>query len=491
MLGQFTKLSQQQKLSPRQIQFMQLVQLPHTAMEERIKEELEANPALEEEDLNANSEETLADRITEGEEQEDRYEFDEYLQGYIDDDPASYQERRQQDEESYRPEAVQQQSFFEFLEQQLRSLNLASERERVIARQVIGSLDDDGYLARKIPAICDDLLLRNDLDVTKSEVIEIIERIQKLDPPGVGARDLRECLLLQIDRKIGDEDYRDGAQLADLVLGRRIIDEYFEAFSRKHYDKLISRLAGVDEDEIRDALQAILKLNPKPASGFTSRGTSGRAQVVVPDFLVTNDGNRLDLQLNQRNRPPLRVSRQYEKMLAAYQNKGDGTKGETVQFIKEKIDAANWFIDSIQQRRNTLLGVMTAILSFQEDFFLTGDERRLKPMILKDIADPLSLDISTVSRVVNSKYVQTEYGTFLLKRFFSEGMTQDDGQEVSTTVIKNVLRSIIEKEDKRKPLNDSKLQKALAAEGYSIARRTVAKYREQLGLPVASLRKEL
>lgn len=492
MLGQFTKLSQQQKLSPRQIQLMQLVQLPLTALEERIKEELESNPALEEGSGEARDE---VEFTTEPQEKDsdDNYDFQEYVQSYIDDDPGSYQQRQGSDEEFYRPEAVQQQSFFEYLEEQLSSFDFANERERVIAQQVIGSLNDDGYLVRKISAISDDLLLYNDLDVLKSEIEAILKRIQDLDPPGIGARNLRECLLIQLSRKIEEEDFQNDAQLADLILAHRIIDEHFDEFSKKHYAKIIDKLEA-DEDEIRDALKEILRLNPKPASGFSSRGFGDKAQVVMPDFFVFNNDSQLELQLNQRRRPPLQISVQYEKMLDEYKRKKEANTKKpdpAAQFIREKIDSAQWFIDAIKQRENTLMGVMTVLLEYQKDFFLTGDEKRLRPMILKDIADPLELDISTISRVVNSKYVQTEYGTFLLKFFFSEGMTNEDGEEISTKEVKNTLREIIDAEDKRKPLNDTKLQVALKEKGYAIARRTVAKYREQLGLPVARLRKEL
>lgn len=487
MLGQYTKLSQQQKLSPRQIQLMQLVQLPLTALEERIEQELESNPALEEVTGETPNEDDFREPASE---REDPYEFDEYIQGYIDDDPGSYQNRQSGEEEIYRPEAVQQQSFFEFLDRQLQSLDLKTERDRTIAEQLVGSLDDDGYLGRKLTAIADDLLLYNNLDVRQSELKTILAAIQELDPSGVAARDLRECLLIQLNRKIKEEDYQNDAQLADLFLARNIISEQFEAFSKKHYDKLIDRFEA-DEDEIRDALKEILRLNPKPASGFAPRGGS-ISQTVIPDFLVRNNNGNLELSLTQRRRPPLRLSRRYEKLLQEYQ-KADkaGKSKDTVAFIKDKLDSARWFIEAIQQRQQTLEGVMYQIMGIQKDFFLTGDKKRLRPMILKDIAGPLGLDISTISRVVNSKYVQTEYGTFLLKTFFSEGMTNEEGEEVSTIQIKNVLQEIIAAEDKRKPLNDSKLQAALKEKGYPIARRTVAKYRESLGLPVARLRKEL
>lgn len=489
MLGQYTKLSQQQKLSPRQIQLMQLVQLPLTALEERIEQELESNPALEE---YAAKEQQEGENFEaqENSQEGDTYEFDEYVQSYIDDDPGSYQNRLQGEEEEYRPEAVQQQSFFEFVERQLGNLDLKSERERTIAEQLVGSLDDDGYLNRKLTAISDDLLLYNDLDVSRSELQQMLKSIQGLEPPGVGARDLRECLLIQLNRKIDEEDYQNDAQLADYYLARRIIDEQFEAFSKKHYDKLIDKLEA-DEDEVRDALREILRLNPKPASGFAPRG-GNPSQTVIPDFLVKNNNGNLELELAQRRRPPLRVSKRYEKLLRDYTAAAKAGKDQdAIIFIKDKLDSAKWFIEAIQQRQRTLEGVMREIMRIQQDYFLTGDDKRLRPMILKDIAEPLGLDISTISRVVNSKYVQTEYGNFLLKKFFSEGMTNEDGEEVSTIEIKKVLGEIIAAEDKRKPFNDSQLQAALKEKGYAIARRTVAKYREQLGLPVARLRKEL
>lgn len=486
MLGQFTKISQQHTLSPRQIQLMQLIQLPLTALEERIEQELEANPALEE-----GNERPQDDDYQQPEaEREDPYEFDEYLQGYIEDDPGSYQNRLAGEEEPYRPEAVQQQSFYEFIERQLQSLDLRNDRQRLMAEQIVGSLDDDGYLSRKLGAIADDILVYQEQEVSRDELRAMLKRIQELDPPGVGARDLRECLYIQLNRKIEEEDYQDDAQLADLYLARKIIDKQFEAFSKKHYDKLIERFAA-DEDEIRDALSEILRLNPKPASGFSPRG-GNPSQTVIPDFIITNNDGELELTLTRRRRPPLRVSRRYERLLEEYQLAGKAGKSQdAIAFIKDKLDAARWFIDAIQQRQRTLEGVIREIMRLQHDFFLTGDEKRLRPMILKDIADPLGLDISTISRVVNSKYVQTEYGTYLLKKFFSEGMTNEEGEEVSTIRIKKVLREIVAAEDKRKPLNDSKLQAALKEKGYPIARRTVAKYREQLGLPVARLRKEL
>lgn len=487
MQGQYTKLAQQQKLSPRQIQLMQLVQLPLTALEERIKEELEANPALEEDySKTAEDDNSLEKEV---EKQDEELDFEDYFQSYIEDDPASYNQNNS--EEQYRPEATQQTSFLDYLEEQLQALSIRDERSQLIAEQLIGNINDDGYLGRKLSAIEDDLLLRYEMEVGQKQIETVLQSIQQLDPPGVGARDLQECLLLQLDRKIEDEDFQNDAQLADLVLAKQIISEQYEAFSKKHFDKIIERLAA-DEDEIRDALGEILRLNPKPASGFSGRSNTERSQPILPDFIVFNQGDELELQLPKRRRAALRVSQQYEALLAAYQQKKKDQKtAETLLFIKDKMEAAQWFIAAIQQRRDTLEGVMSVIMTYQRDYFLSGDEKKLRPMILKDIAGPLSLDISTISRVVSSKYVQTPYGTFSLKKFFSEGMLNEEGEEVSTTEIKTVLAEIIQAEDKKRPLNDTELQTALEAQGYPIARRTVAKYREQLNYPVARLRKEL
>ncbi len=490
MLGQYTKLTQQQKLSPRQIQLMQLVQLPLTSLEERIKEELEVNPALEE-DYPSESDDYLPNTSeAETASHEEETDFDDYFQSYIDDDPGSYQQNSE--EEQYRPEAAQTTSFHDFLAQQLQALNFKDEVEQTIAEQLIGNIDEDGYLSRKLLAIVDDLLLRYDIDVQPAAIEAVLLRIQQLDPPGIGARDLQECLLIQLNRKIEEEDFQNDAQLADLVLARQIIAEQYEAFSKKHFDKIIDRLAA-DEDEIRDALGEVLRLNPKPASGFSGRYGSTNNPSILPDFLVFIQGEELELQLNRRQSAPLRVSPKYQAILnnMSRQAAPKKTDQEALLFIKDKIASAQWFIEAIQQRRDTLEAVMTVILTYQRDYFLTGDEKKLRPMILKDIATPLSLDISTISRVVNSKYVQTPYGTFLLKKFFSEGMRNEEGEEISTTEVKKVLAEILESEDKQHPLNDSALQTALQEQGYHVARRTVAKYREQLNYPVARLRKEM
>lgn len=496
MLGQSLNQKMLQKLSPQQIQLMKLLQIPVANLEQRIKEELEANPALEEgpdRDLEA-IEGPTADR--EEADREEKFELDDYLENYIEEDPTTYRTRvdRQAATETSRSGVVAgSTSFHEYLESQLKNLRFPNETAETIAHQIVGSIDSDGYLRREPESIVDDLAFNLNLFVERQDVVRILEKIQQMDPPGVGARDLRECLLIQLDQKIDRKEQLSSARLADLVLARRIVAKYFDAFSKKHYDKLLDQL-GADEDELRDAMGEILKLNPKPASGYESGG--GGSPYVVPDFQITNDNGELNLELNGRNAPDLFVSDQYQAMLKGYRSrarKGEANRKEkeAAVFIKQKIDSARWFIDAIEQRRRTLYSTMYAIMQYQHDYFITGDKKKLRPMILKDIAEIVDLDVSTISRVVNSKFVQTEFGTFLLKDFFSEGMTTDEGEEVSSIEIKKVLEEIVAAENKKKPLSDAKLAKALAEQGYDIARRTVAKYREQLNIPVARLRKEL
>jgi RNA polymerase sigma-54 factor len=497
MLGQSLKQTQQQTLSPRQIQLMQLMQLPVMELEQRIKEELESNPTLEEarpDESSVDQREVDADGAS-----EDKFDMEEdYFRQYLEDDPGSYQNAGGGDDEYEAPGSytADESTFFEHLEAQLANLEFSTPLDRLIARQIIGNLDDDGYLQRTPSAIADDLLINYHLDVTTKQVLEVLSIVQQLEPAGLAARDLRECLLLQLNQKVDNGDDLDDMAFADLVLAQRIIRDHFESFSKKHYDKLRDRL-GVDEDELRDALREILRLNPKPASGLTGAAGGRAARVVVPDFLLTEQDGEFRLQLTARNAPDLKINDHYQEMLAEYRRKQKAAGKLTIAqkqaagFIRQNIESANWFIEAIQQRQQTLYSVMHAILRYQEAFFRTGDLKALRPMILKDIAAVTELDISTISRVVNSKFIQTDFGTYSLREFFSEGMTNQEGEEVSTTQIKNVLREIIENEDKRKPLADGKLQKALAEAGYDIARRTVAKYREQLGLPVARLRKIL
>jgi RNA polymerase sigma-54 factor len=498
MLGQFQKQSLNLTVSPRQIQLMELVQLPVMELEQRIKEELESNPTLEEaRPKEAETTDKQEEFETKGaDDRNDEYDDDYFLQ-YMEDDPGSYQQTVGEDDYatpgSYTADET---SFFEYLMDQLMSLELQSHQEILIGKQIIGNLDDDGYLGRSLAAIADDLLINFHLDVRKSEIEHVLKIVQTLEPPGLAARNLRECLLLQLESKIENGEDLDIMVYADLILARTIISEHFELFTKKHYDKLRDKLE-VDEDELRDALGEILRLNPKPASGLSGAAGGRTARAIVPDFILSTVDGKFRLQLTARNAPDLKINDHYQELLADYRRKqkesGKLTKAQkqAAGFIRQNIDSANWFIDAIQQRQQTLFSVMHAILRYQEGYFLTGDVAMLRPMILKDIAEVTGLDISTVSRVANSKYIQTDFGTLSLRDFFSEGMTNQEGEEVSTTQIKKVLGEIIAAEDKRKPLADGKLQKALAEAGYDIARRTVAKYREQLGQPVARLRKEL
>ncbi len=495
MLKQNLSQRMLQKLSPQQIQLMKLLQIPTATLDQRIQEELESNPALDESD-DAEAQEVY-DLDNDKNEDDDEpkaedFELDDYLTEYIEDDPTSYKmktEFSQDIEEKTMPVAVQG-SFHDYLERQLGMMDIEDERSLTIAMQLVGSIDSDGYIRRDMLSIVDDLMFTQNIDVTEKEIFTLLAKIQRLEPAGVGARDLQECLLLQIRDKLDREPdlNRKAKQLA-----QKIIENHFEQFTKKHYQKLQKNLF-ISESELKAAIEEILKLNPKPASGFAS-STTGANQYIVPDFLINNrDG--LELTLNSKNAPDLRINDHYMDMLNTFK---DNTKGrrvakkekEAVMFIKQKIDSAKWFIDAIKQRQETLYNTMYSIMHFQEQYFLTGDDRTLKPMILKDIAEITGLDISTISRVANSKFVQTEFGTKRLKDFFSESITTQDGKEVSTLEVKNILTDIISVEDKKKPASDEKLKELLQKRGYKIARRTVAKYREQLNIPVARLRKEL
>jgi len=499
MLKQRLSQKMLQKLSPQQIQLMKLLQIPTATLEQRIKEELEANPALEEGNDNRD-ELDFSDGQEEGA-QEDQYELDDYLKDYIEDDPSSYKLRANNyspdEEEKDVPIAVEN-SFHDHLEQQLGMLELQDERKEAIAHQIIGSIDEDGYLRREPSSIMDDLMFAQNIFTTEAEVQEVLNKIQEFEPAGTGARDLQECLSLQLRRRAeldDEEDFLDFEEREELDLAIKIIENYFDEFTKKHYKKLINRLE-ITEDDLRAAIEEIVKLNPKPASGYSSGSGQRSIQTVVPDFIITNRDGELELRLNSRNAPDLHVNNQYQDMLRSYRSNNKGKRAnkkdrEAVMFIKQKIDSAKWFIDAIRQRQDTMYRTMYAILQYQYDYFLTGDTRHLKPMILKDIAEITGLDISTISRVANSKFAQTEFGTKRLKEFFSESLSTDEGEEVSTLEVKKILEEIIAEEDKKKPLSDQKLQKALQEKGYQIARRTVAKYREQLNLPVARLRKEL
>ncbi|MFN5249250.1 MAG: RNA polymerase factor sigma-54 [Bacteroidota bacterium] len=480
-----------QRLSPQQIQLMKLLQVPTASLETRIKEELEENPALEleperfEEKDNAGDEFDTAEETTDDATTADSYE-DDSVSDYIqdDDDEADYKLR-----DTNYPEFSEERehpirsgtSFYDLLTDQLHLLNLDN-TQQTIAEQVVGSIDEDGYLRRDTSAMVDDLAFRQNVIVTEADVEAIIEMIQQFDPPGVAARNLQECLLLQLKRK-EQVDPLDGIAIT-------ILTNYFDEFSRKHYDK-IQKAISISEDEMRGVIQVVTRLNPKP--GGESPDDSQELNYVVPDFFIYNIGGKLELTLNSRNAPELRISEGYRDMLRDYEKGAKKYKRqkEAVLFIKQKIDAAKWFIDAIQQRQQTLLLTMQAILEHQQNFFMSGDESDLRPMILKDVAAATGLDISTVSRVANSKYVQTEFGTYRLKFFFNEALTTDTGEEVSTREVKRILSDLIAGEDKKNPVSDERLTELLQEKGYEIARRTVAKYREQLMIPVARLRREL
>lgn len=488
MLKQRLAQKLQQKLSPQQIQLMKLLQVPTANLEMRIKEELEANPALEigtdqttdelEEGLDKSKEER--DDDTQAEVGEEDFELEDYM---ADDEIADYKLRDNNypDPEEDRTIPIKvNKTFHEFLLDQLGLENLDDRRHR-IAEQIIGSIGDDGYLRRDLEAIVDDLAFSQNITTDLDEVEGLLGIIQDFDPAGVAATSLQECLILQLERKDSNPTIR---------LAIRILKEQFDAFSKKHYDKLI-RTLEIEEDELKFAIDEILKLNPKPGSAFG--GTDKSQQYIVPDFIIETKDGELELRLNRGNAPDLHVSSQFKEMMKDYnksKNK-DKDQKQAILFIKQKLDSAKWFIDAIKQRQATLYNTMSAIMEYQCEFFLTGDETKLRPMILKDIAEIIYMDISTVSRVANSKYVQTEFGTFSLKYFFSESLTTDSGEEVSTREVKKILQDLMEAEDKRKPLSDQKLMEHLNEKGYNIARRTVAKYREQLNIPVARLRKEL
>ncbi|MCA6487007.1 MAG: RNA polymerase factor sigma-54 [Chitinophagaceae bacterium] len=482
-----------QKLSPQQIQLMKLLQVPTANLEERIKEEIEENPALEmdaeaesdEYDINSEDQQESEDRSDDEfeSEEQDAPDINEYL---LDDDGeiADYKTKDDHYPEMGDDKVIPiraEVSFQEHLMNQLGLLEL-DQRNTTIAEQIIGSLDDDGYLRSDISSLVDDMAFRQGLEVAEKEVTDLLLQIQQFDPPGIAARSLQECLLLQLKRKESE-----GESVKQAI---QILSKYFDEFTKKHYDR-IQRSMGITDVQLKDIIGQIIRLNPKPGGNFSSG--SQVENFIIPDFYVINNNGKLELTLNARNAPALRVSEGYRDMMKEYEkgSKKDKRQKEAVTFIRQKIDAARWFIDMIQQRQATLLNTMGAILQHQQAFFLSGDETTLRPMILKDIAEITGLDISTVSRVANSKFVQTEFGNFRLKYFFSESLSTDSGEEVSTKEVKKILLDFVEAEDKRKPLSDDLLTEMLQGKGYNIARRTVAKYREQLNIPVARLRKEL
>ncbi len=487
MLKQFLNLKLSQKLSPQQIQLMKLIQLPTQAFEQRLKEEMNDNPALE-----AGKEEEELDEKDEFDNEEyddfddnesieaEDINIDEYLSN---DETPEYktQANNYSDDDEHRESPLASPvSFHQDLINQLNTFIL-NEEEREIAEFLVGSIDDMGYIRRSIADIVDDMAFTQGIYTTEKAVERILQIIHELEPSGVGARDLQECLLLQLKHKTPSEY---------VALATNIIENQFDAFTKKHYDKLQQKF-NVSNEQLKKAVHEIEKLNPKPGGSFT--GSNKITENVVPDFAIRIVEGELELTLNGRNAPTLHVSKDYQEMLQTYKVSKDksNSQKDAVQFIKQKLDAAKWFIDAIKQRQETLFVTMNAIMHYQQEFFLEGDETKMRPMILKDIAEMVGLDISTISRVANSKFVETPYGTKLIKEFFSEAMKNDQGEDVSTLEIKKILKNILEEEDKHKPLPDDQLAELLKEKGYPIARRTIAKYREQLDIPVARLRKKM
>jgi RNA polymerase sigma-54 factor len=484
MLKQRLQQKLLQKLSPQQIQMIKLLEVPAIQMEQRIKKELEENPALEEghDDEEVPNEEQEEDQFEEKDKDQEEFTLDDYID---DDDIPDYRLQAKNfskdDEKRMEIPFSAGTSFSEHLESQLILRDL-TDKQKILGEFILGNIDEDGYLRRELVNVVDDLAFLQNVNTTEEELDEVLKIIQDLEPAGVGARTLRECLLLQLSKK-------DPTPAVNLSF--KILDQYFEEFSKRHYDKIVSRL-NISEEELKSAIDEILRLNPKPGSAFGDT-FSKSAQQIIPDFILELSEDGFDLHLNSRNLPELKLSKAYNNMLQSYSRDKANKKEmkEAVNFVKQKIDSAKWFIDAIKQRQNTLLLTMNAILKYQEEYFIDGDETKFKPMILKDVAEMTGLDISTISRVANSKYIQTHFGIFPLKFFFSEGLQTDSGEEVSTREIKRILQDCIDNEMKRRPLTDEKLTDILQEKGYQIARRTVAKYREQLNIPVARLRKEI
>lgn len=486
MLKQQLNFKLSQKLSPQQIQLMKLIQLPTQAFEQRVKQEMEENPALEggKEESNEYEEDFAEDNYEENdpgnESIEAEIDVDEYLS---DDEIPSYRLNANNysadDEEKSVPYASGT-SFTQYLKNQLSTLRL-SDSEKEIAEFLVGNVDESGYIRRSVPDIVDDLAFTQNVYTDEDTVEKVLKHVHELDPAGVGARSLQECLLIQLNRK---------EPTKQVSLAAEIMQKSFDQFSKKHYQKLLAK-HDISEEELREAINVIEHLNPKP--GGTYSGNTRIVEHVIPDFTIKIVGGELELTLNGRNAPEMHVSKDYSEMMKGYKASKEKSKAQkdAVMFIKQKLDAAKWFIEAIKQRQTTLFVTMSSIMNYQKEYFLTGDERNLKPMILKDIADEIEMDVSTVSRVANSKYVDTPYGTFLIKNFFSESMKNDQGEDVSTREIKKILEMTLEEENKKKPLTDEKLAKILKEKGYPIARRTVAKYREQLDIPVARLRKQI
>ena len=479
-MKQYLKLKLNQKLSPQQIQLMKLIQLPTIDFEQNIQRELEENPALEiEENRNENIDEDYSNSNDERLSDNEDINIDEYL-NY--DDTPSYKLNYSSNNENENNEIpfASGISFTEYLTSQLNTLKLDN-KEKKIAEFLVGSIDNSGYIRQELNEIVDDLAFTQNLDVSIEKLKNILSIVQQLDPPGVGAQSLKDCLIIQLKRKAVNDD---------IELAIDILEHSFEHFSKKHFNKLIAKY-NISEERLKAVIKEVEKLNPKPGNSYSN--TNKPIEHIIPDFKIEIDNNNLILTLNNRNSPILKISKEYDEMLKGYKLDKNKTKSQkdAVQFIKQKLDSAKWFIDAVKQRQETLYVTMSAIMEYQKEYFITGDEKNMKPMILKDIAEKIEMDISTISRVANSKYVDTPYGTKLLKEFFSESMTNQSGEEISTIEIKKILQTIIEKENKKFPETDEKLVKLLVNKGYKIARRTVAKYREQLNIPVARLRKEI
>ena len=480
MLNQKLKLKLSQKLSPQQIQLMKLIQLSTLEFEEKIKNEIEENPALERgveelEDHNkGNEENTTEDKFEENEIDVDSYLSEDDFPSY---DLGYYNSNETTNKEIPSSGGI---SFHQFLDNQVKNL-IIKEADKPIADFIIGSIDESGYVRRDIDDLIDDLAFSQNLIVEKPRIESLLKKIQGFDPPGVAARSLQECLMLQLKRKDKGKE--------SVFNATKIIENEFELFSSKKYKKLIEKL-NISDFQLKEAIDEISKLNPKPGGSISSESMNN---AITPDFILTIEDGNLVVEINKRNAPELKLSNSYKEMLAGYKNDPNKKKSQNdaIQFIKQKLDSAKWFIDAIAQREQTLFLTINAIIDFQKDFFLTGEEKLLKPMILKDIAEKVDMDISTISRVANSKYIDTPYGIKLLKSYFSEGMKNIEGEDISTIEIKKILKEIISKENKNKPLADLELSKRLVDEGYKVARRTIAKYREQMDIPVARLRKEL
>ena len=473
MLNQKLQLKLSQKLSPQQIQLMKLIQLTTAELEQKVKNEIEENPALEHGNESLDTDSNDFDSETQSED----VNVDDYLSDENDDFSQNFYSTN---EENNNFQTKSSPSFHQYLDNQSRNLIL-SDREKPLCEFLIGSIDESGYLRREVEDIIDDLAFTQNIVTTKDDVISVLKKIQDLDPPGVGARSLQECLLIQLNKKTNQKE--------SILNSIKIIESEFELFSKKKFSKLSEKL-NLSDNELKESIDEISKLNPKPGGSISSEFSNN---TIIPDFILKIEDGELIVELNKRNSPELRLSNSYKNILEGYKNDPNKSKSQNqaMQFLKQKLDSAKWFIEAVEQRYQTLFQTVDAIVTFQNDYFLSGEESDLKPMILKDIAEKINMDISTISRVANSKYIDTPYGIKLLKSYFSEGMKNKDGDEISTIEIKKTLKQIIDDEDKAKPLSDIELSKGLSDKGYKVARRTVSKYREQLDLPVARLRKEL